>query len=58
MFTTDDTEIIPADESGDTPSPNGRALTAEKDCSATGTPPTVPSRFLIALLRALSIWST
>ncbi len=28
MFTTDDTEIIPADQSGDAPSPNGRALTA------------------------------
>jgi len=67
MSTMDDTEIFPADESGDAPSPNGRAahgpptasvLRREKDHPAAATSPSVPPRFLTALLRALSVWPT
>ncbi|HBI46702.1 MAG TPA: hypothetical protein DDY78_28190 [Planctomycetales bacterium] len=67
MSTTDDTEIFPTDERGDTPAPNGRAprgaLTAsalprERGCTAAGTPAGLPPRILTALLYALSVWST
>lgn len=67
MSTTDDTEIFPTDESGDSPSPNGRAahgaLTAsvprrEEGRPAVRTPAGVPPQFLTALLRALASWPT
>jgi hypothetical protein len=67
MSTTDDTEIFPADDRGDTPSPNGRAprgdLTAPtpwrvRGRTAAGTPAGLPPRILTALLYALSVWST
>ena len=67
MFTTDDTEIIPADDGGRAPAPNGRAshgafpapvARPERGRPAGRTPAGVPPRFLTALLRALSVWPT
>jgi hypothetical protein len=60
MPTLDDTEIIPADESGDTPAPSRRApqLWPEKGRPSSGTPAGCLARFLTALLRALAAWPT
>ncbi len=67
MSSTDDTEIFPADERGDTPSPNGRASGGagtrpeprqERRRNATETPAGLPPRILTIFLRALSVWST
>jgi hypothetical protein len=67
MSTTDDTEIFPADERGDTPSPNGRAprgalmtpaLPGARRRTADETAAALPSQILTTFLRALSVWST
>jgi hypothetical protein len=67
MSTTNDTEIFPADERGDTPSPKGRAprgallapaLRRERSRTANEMTAALPPRILTAFLRALSVWST
>jgi hypothetical protein len=67
MSATDDTEILPADDSGHAPAPNCRAshgafpapvARPERGRPAARTPAQVSPRFLTALLRALSVWPT
>ena len=65
--TDDDTEVLPADDRGDTPSPNGRtlrgglmapALPRERGRTADVMTAALPPRIMTALLRALSVWCT
>ena len=60
MSTLDDTEIIPTDESGDTPAPSRRAPQPrpERGRPDGGTQAGSLARFLTALLHALAAWPT
>jgi hypothetical protein len=60
MSTLDDTEIIPPDESGDTPAPRRRAPQPwpETGRPSGGTQAGALARFLTALLHALAAWPT
>jgi hypothetical protein len=63
MSTEDDTEIIPADDRGDTPSPSGRTHLApaqrrEMGRTLDGMNAALSPTILTAFLRALSVWST